>query len=225
MKTLAKNLVRASWLSFCLLLCGVALAAETAPATTKTATEPYYPLAVGNQWDYAVHANGNDTEISNRVAKKEVIDGETLYRIDTSAGGQVSASEHLRHAQAGLYRDRFNGLEFSPPIILLKNPPTPGETWETDTKVGDQDFKVKCVIGDFEEVRVPAGKFKALTLNVSTTVGPDTYVSDYWFAPGTGIVQQNLDLAGTKAVLRLKKFSPGVPEDTPVPLSTASEER
>lgn len=215
MNTLVKNLTWASWLSFCLLFCGVAIAAETPPATTKTATEPYYPLAEGNQWDYEVHANGNVSEISNSVAKKEVIDGETLYRIDTSVGGNVSASEHLRHAQAGLYRDRFNGLEFSPPIILLKNPPTPGETWETETKVGDQVFKVKCVIGDYENIKVPAGTFKALKLNVSTTVGPDTFVSDYWFAPETGIVQQGLDLAGTKAMLKLKKFKPGAPDDAP----------
>ncbi len=217
MNTLAKNLVWTSWLSFCLLLYGAAIAAETAPATTKTATEPFYPLAVGNQWDYEVHANGNVSEISNRVAKKEVIDGETLYRVDTSAGGNVSASEHLRHAQAGLYRDRFNGLEFSPPIILLKNPPTPGEKWETVTKVGDQDFNVKCVIGDYEDVKVPAGTFKALKLNVSTTVGPDTFVSDYWFAPETGIVQQGLDLAGIKALLKLKKFTAGKPEGAPAP--------
>src|SRR5215211_8271492 len=76
-----------------------------------------------------------------------------------------SVSEHLSSTAKGLFRHRYNGSEISPPVRLLSFPIRIGETWESEHTCGGQKFKVHGRVG-CEEVEVPAGKFKAITLHL-----------------------------------------------------------
>ena len=51
-----------------------------------------------------------------------------------------------------------------------KIPVKEGQSWTTDTKVGDQQLTMTGRQGRNEEVQVPAGKYQAVTAVVETTV-------------------------------------------------------
>jgi hypothetical protein len=203
-----KKLIVASIVFFFLALGSLNAAEEILPKSDETSAL-YYPLKLGHQWDYDVNSEGRQGAVSSKVAKVETIDNEELYRLDALVGGQVVTTEHMRHDKRGLYRCRLNGAEFDPPILLLKNSPSPGDSWEAKTVTGGQTYTVKCEVGEEVEVTVPAGKYKALQLKVSLVVNGATILSDYWLAENIGVVKQHLSIAGQETTMSLSKFTEG----------------
>src|SRR6202007_2919811 len=104
-----------------------------------------------------------------QVTKIEKIDGLTLARLEVFVNGDAIASEHLSSTAAGLFRHRYMGSEFTPPVCFLKFPIRSGDTWESEHQSGELRFKVACRVGS-DEVEVPAGKFKAVTATLTVTV-------------------------------------------------------
>jgi hypothetical protein len=178
------------------------------PAAAQVPIGDYYPLKVGTKWHYRVEANGQVGSLVNQIAKTETIDGQLLARLETSARGQVVASEHLASNDKGIFRHRINGLEISPPLCLIKNPIKEGESWVTDVKIGAERAKMACRVAR-EEVTVPAGKYKAVVVTIETEQAGQKISSIYWFAAGVGVVQQKIDIGGNKVNLELEKFEAG----------------
>ena len=118
----------------------------------------YYPLKAGSQWHYRVDVGGKAAKITNRIAKIETIDGKPQARLETVVQGNVVASEHVGVTPKGLFRYRYNDMEVSPSVCLLKFPVKDGQTWQGDHTVAGQQLKVRCREGR-EEVTVPAGKY------------------------------------------------------------------
>jgi hypothetical protein len=122
--------------------------------------------------------------------------------------GNVVATEHLSSTDKGIFRHRLNGIEVSPPLCLLQHPFKKGETWETALKLGAQTAKVTCR-ADSEEVTVPAGKYKALSVHMEVKEGDMKTRTTYWFAEGIGVVKQTVDVGGKTITIELEKYEAG----------------
>jgi hypothetical protein len=182
-----------------------------APSPAKTQGSPpnYYPLKPGTKWHYQVDAGGQKGMMVNQIAKIENIDGKDMARLETVVGGSVQATEHLSANGQGVFRNRYNGVEVSPPVCLLKYPIKEGTTWETQTKIGDQQLTMSGREGKAEEIQVPAGKFQAVTVAIETTVNGMKLSTNFWFAEKVGIVKQTIDLSGRMISMELVKLEEG----------------
>ena len=189
------------------LTIGFASAAQQAE-TDKEKTPDYYPLKPGTRWVYQVEANGKKVQLTNQISKLETIDGKSLALVESSVNGSITATEHLTTTDKGIFRNRTNGVEISPPICLLKYPVTKGETWESEATLGNQQMKVKSKSVDIAEVTVPAGKYKAVRVDVEISVAGLNASFSYWFAPDVGVVKQTTDLGGSKISAELEKYEP-----------------
>lgn len=173
----------------------------------KPPAAAYYPLAVGNTWQFEMTTAGTTRPVEFRVAKLETIDNVPMYRVDTVIAENVTASESLAANDKGLFRHRFNGSEIVPPIMLLRNPVRNGDSWSAETQAGGQKMVVTCSVSE-ERVSVKAGDFLTIKLAVETSVDNVRIKSDYWLAANTGIVKQLLTFGGTTVEIELQKFSP-----------------
>ena len=88
-----------------------------------------------------------------------------------------------------------SGLDYSPPLKYFEFPLYPGKTWrqtsrETNIKTGAiRDFTLSGTVGEWENVSVPAGAFRAIKITIQTEIvdtlsglrSTGTDVS--WYAP------------------------------------------
>src|SRR5688572_13975063 len=92
------------------LTIGITLPAQDAPAP-----HPYYPLKVGSEWNYKVQGG----PIKVKVAGTEKAGMFTGYKLETSAGNKVSATETVAVTPEGVKRFNVNGLNPDQPILFL----------------------------------------------------------------------------------------------------------
>jgi hypothetical protein len=183
------------------------------PGTEKgTAKAPdYFPLKAGEKWHYeADPGNGQKIQIMTQVAKIETIDGKPMARLESVMSGTVVGSEHLTSTDEGIFRTRYNDMEVTPPVCILKYPVKEGTTWETKTRFGAQEMTVNAREGKKADVDVPAGTYPAVTVAIQTTMANgNKIVANYWFASDVGIVKQSIDIGGRAFTMQLAKFEPG----------------
>ena len=173
--------------------------------------QDYFPLKAGSQWIYTGEVNGQKISMTNRIAKMENIDGQSLARLETLNGQMdVVANEHLSSNAKGIFRHRMNGIEIDAPFCILKYPVKPGESWKIDSKVGNDLVSGTCTV-EKDEVSVPAGKYQALKVITKAEVVPSGQKVDntVWLAPGIGMVKQKTDVGGVTINLELDKFEAG----------------
>ena len=173
-------------------------------------TPDYYPLQVGNQWNYKlVEANGKEYAMINRIARIETIDEKKYAVLEAEVGGKVIATEHLRPTDKGIVRLRTNNFECVPPIVLVKNPVKPGDKWGGKLTIMDgvanRDAKYDAVAEE-EMVKVPAGRFKTLRVAIRLEEGDKVVNTTYWFAPGVGFVKQTAEGEGINFNIELEKY-------------------
>ncbi len=179
-------------------------------AKTKEKTPAYYPLKVGTKWHYSVDSgNGQKVNVVIQIAKIETIDGKGLARLESVVNGEVKATEHVGVETGGIFRYRFNGVEFTPPLCLLKYPVKDGDTWETETKIGAQQITVSGKEASQRNLEVPAGKFDTISSKIENTVGGNKISTTYWFAPEVGIVRQLVNMPDRSVNMELVKFEEG----------------
>lgn len=197
--------------SFLPFLFGFSLLLTTSLSAQKPVEKSYYPISEGNKWHYLIKADGQpERKLTYQIAKIEMIDGESLARLETVINGNVAASEHLQITENGLFRKRFNGTEINPPICLLKFPIKDGEKWESNTKTGPTELMVKCHC-EMDETSVPAGKFQCARVMVETEQNGVKIRTTYWFAPKIGMVKQFVEINSKPFTLVLDKFESSKP--------------
>jgi hypothetical protein len=128
------------------------------------------------------------------VTKVETKDGDLHVTIRRETEGNEPYGTTIAVTSQGLLRVAVNGKPRETPTLLLKTPPKVGTKWH----VGKAQYEVMKE----EEVEVPAGKFKAVRVELR-----DGEVSTIWFAPNVGVVK----MASTQgpAVQVLKEFKQG----------------
>ena len=198
--------------AFCLfILCLVAASLSSAQdaKNDKAPTTPnYYPLDVNNEWQYKVTANGRNSTIVTKIVKFEAINGAKLARLESP---NVNMTEHLTQTDKGVFRNRFNGAEITPPFKLLPYPATPGAKWEGEFTVEKDPGKHKYS-GELvkeEEIAVPfekGKKFKAIRAVIKLEENGKMIETTYWFVQDVGFVKQSFETTGLSVLLELEKF-------------------
>ena len=159
----------------------------------------YYPLKVGTKWHYRVSANGAETQVSTQISRIEMIDGQSMARLDAQANGALTASEHLTANDKGVFRHRYNGISVQPSLCVLKYPIKEGESWTADYTVGNDKFSVVSTCSR-EVVSVPAGKYAAVKVTSRTNLNGKDITFVFWFAEGIGLVKEVVDGLGPPTI-------------------------
>jgi len=174
--------------------------------------QDYYPLQLGNRWEYRVKVGG---EVKGKgsfvVAAIETINLVPLARVEAQINGRIVATEHLRVTKDGVYRYRHNGAEVKVPVLVLRYPVKAGDSWEYETEVGQEKGKAK-VTTRFEDVEVPLGKFKALVTEIDGESNGQTLRTSIWFAENVGIVKQTFAQGLLEFTMELEKFTKTKPK-------------
>jgi hypothetical protein len=197
------------------LLGGVSLlltaAVSGAGDNKKPAQSPdYYPLQVGNQWNYKLIVNDKkEVTMITRIAKMETIKDQPYFRLEAEVNGRIAATEHLRHSDKGLIRLRTNDFEADPPILLIKKGAKPGDKWGGTITVAGKKSKYESVAAE-DMVKVPAGRFKTLRVAIRLEEGANVVNTTYWFAPGVGFVKQTVEAPGLNINIELEKYKVAV---------------
>lgn len=175
----------------------------------------YYPLQVGNRWEYRVDVAGSSAKAISSIVKFEPVEGAYLARLEAKVNDIAVASEHLRSDDKGIFRVRNNTQEISPPICLLKYPVRSGDRWEGDITVGKEKGKYSCETreetidvpaGRIKNVDVPAGKFKAMKVTVTLDAKGQKVSTSYWFVKDVGFVKQTVEAGELNINMELEKF-------------------
>lgn len=199
------------WLVLALVAgCGRAGAppAPPAPPTIKFEETPYYPLKIGAAWTY----RGDKHTLVSRVMRREQLGGIDCAVVETERDKKPMATEHWLSTAEGLYWVGLERRRLSPPLRMLRLPPRAGDTWQTNLRDGREKERVQqavLVVGE-EEVTVPAGTYRAVTLQGEITQdGVRQRAMTYWFAPGVGIVKMVIRQGEQRQVYELEKYEPG----------------
>src|SRR5262245_1755100 len=98
-----------------------------APAKTQASPPNFFPLKVGTKWHYQLdQGTGQKGTMVNQIAKIETIGGKEVARLESVVNGNVVATDYLSANNEGVFRNRYNDIEVSPPVCLLKYPPKEG---------------------------------------------------------------------------------------------------
>lgn len=185
-------------------------------ADERMTQTPYYPLQVGATWHY--RAGGGTFSV--RVAKHEKVDGRLCARLEVMRDGKVRSVEHVFTTDDGIYRKDIQGPEpgkdalgpvqtLEPPLMLLKLPPRANDSWSIDSQARSTSFKGKLKVS-VEEVKVPAGAYKAFRVNSQDVEEAGNKLSfTTYYAEGVGMVKQVLEVERSRIVVELVKFEPG----------------
>lgn len=171
----------------------------------------YFPTTVGTKRVIEMTMRGKSTETIEVVTAVEEKDGMTVVSVGRELGDRVVPFFEYGVSDKGLFRVTLyeNGRPRKSPACLVHLPATPGETWEEEPPVR-AIAKTKYTMGKEEEVEVPAGKFKALRVEVITKPAADrTLHQTFWYAAGVGSVKIVTNDGGVDRVTVLKSFTPG----------------
>jgi hypothetical protein len=167
----------------------------------------YCPTRLGDKWVYVV----GDREQTFQVTEVEARGTETRVTVSDVTDGRPQPFETVAVRPTGVYRVKFVGVEVEEQCVFRLSG-REGDTWKThlpnQAHVGGGDWTT--TVGRAEEVEVPAGRFRAVRVEVTVTARngrpvdpPEVYVS--WHAPEVGLVKTTLN--GT-TIRVLKSFTP-----------------
>jgi hypothetical protein len=189
---------------------------EAVPEKVGVPDTAFFPLAEGTRWVYK----------TTHKTKKDVFD--MVVTVDgpwkeKDKGGMIlkqrdkrgQMREFLLTTDAGVFIYKL-GLKksvspevdtlFTPPVPRVMFPLTPGtETaWKGRLKVAwvDKPITFKGKVVGWEEIEVPAGKFRCIRLHYDQTRGEEKVVEDAWYAEGVGQVKYD----GGEYIKELKEF-------------------
>lgn len=190
---------------------GVLNAKPNPPGDKKTPN--YYPMNVGNQWNYKVSVAENSASVHSRIVKMETIDNNMeLARLEATVNNSVVAVELLKQTEQGVFRYRNNGIDLTPPICLLKYPlnikPKEPMKWSGAFKGGAEKGSYTAEATE-DNVEVAAGKFPAIRVVIKHEQGKgpgQTVNTTYWFVKDVGFVKQTVEGGGQSILMELEKF-------------------
>jgi hypothetical protein len=169
-------------------------------------TTPYYPLAVGSSWEY----KAGESKYTLKVTKHEKVGNTLCARVEMFVKDKPVSFEHVGVTNEGVYRHSFESKEAQPPVLFLKLPPKKDEPWKVDSKVGGESVKGTFKNTGEEDVKVPAGSYKAIVVTSQDLEANGIKMAvTYYFAKDVGMVKQVVVVAGQKVVVELEMYAAG----------------
>lgn len=189
-----------------LLTSSQALAQKSKPASD------FFPLRVEDSWTY--RNTSDDSRYTLKVIREEKQeDGSIRFLLEMMAGVQV---HRLFSKPAGwilLHAERYpehEGLEikYDPPKQYLPNPLRAGFKWQWQGKDFTQmDFAEDSRVAGFENVTVPAGKFRAMKVVSQISGAAKPMTRTYWYADGVGLLKTTTEAGEMKYGSELVDYS------------------
>ncbi|HMP16052.1 MAG TPA: hypothetical protein PKD72_03435 [Gemmatales bacterium] len=176
------------------------------PAQDKTPN--LFPLIKGSTWEFEVTVNGMTMNLTQECVDVTKKDDGTHGTLTTNVNGQ-KIDEEISVNSKGIYRHSISTMQLDKPIHTVKYPVAP-QKWTESIKLAGMDIDVSMEMKAAETVNVPAGNYKNVTpviINMSIQ-GQEINATNY-YAEGVGIIKQEMNVAGTKVVSELKKYTPG----------------
>jgi len=191
-----------------LLLAGAGTTAEkSAPAAAD-----FFPLRVDYSWTY--RNTSDDSQYTLKVLKEEKQGDDSIrYLVEMLAGVQVHRFFSKPEGWVLLHFEQYpehQGMEakYEPPKKYLQNPLVPGFKWRWNGKdYTQQEFAEDNTVAEFEEVTVPAGKFRAMKLVSLVTGASSPMTRTYWYADGVGLIKTTTEARTMKYGSELVDYS------------------
>lgn len=193
--------------AFCSISLIVASLLSAAPLPKKDKEKDYHAMKLGTKWTYALADDKEKGELVLEVIEDSVQDDKSR-KIVMNATAKIDNRDLPKKTHT--YRIADGNIEFTaingraiPAQKLFQANIKPGDTWSVDP--GDKT-QIQFVVGEPEEIDVPAGKFKALRITATKKEGDNKMiVSQTWVVDSVGVVKLEADGA-TQA---LKAFKAG----------------
>jgi hypothetical protein len=193
-----------------LCACAALSAAPMAPVPAHLMPKDpaYFPTAVGTVWVYTQP----EYEMKLVVTKAEKAGEGTLVSVENVvAAGKTLPIHKVLVSRTGLAWAEEAGEAYTPPVGLLRLPHRPADVWRTSSKrtVAAKKpfvltFEAEMTDCGEEEVRVPAGAFRALRVDSEVSLNGNKERVSRWYAPGVGLVKEQRP----HTVRELKSFDP-----------------
>ena len=169
------------------------LVANTASAAKPRETPDYFPLRVGDSWTYR---NSEEGGYTLKVLSEEPQEGGPIRYVVEFRSGVIIQNVFSKAAGWVLFHaesyPEHEGLKatYEPPKQYLPNPLVAGQKWEWTGKDPTQMERHESsrVVG-FENITVPAGKFRAMKVISEVTGGAIPMTKTSWYAAGVGLVK------------------------------------
>ena len=143
-----------------------------------------FPTTVGDRWVTEMRYQTHTTEFTEVVTAVEKKDGGLLVTVGRESAGVVGPNQsQVRVTDKGLFRLSNLGTVYDAPYCVLQLPPRPGDNWASEVKSGGavtSTFKYKTIRE--EDVEVPAGKFRAVRIEVDIDSRGRTSRSVLWYS-------------------------------------------
>jgi hypothetical protein len=95
-------------------------------------------------------------------------------------------------------------------VLFFKLPPKKDQSWNVDSKAGGASIKGTFKDAGEEDVKVPAGSYKAVVVASQDLEANGVKMSiTYYFAKDVGMVKQVVEIAGQKVIVELEKYEAG----------------
>lgn len=178
----------------------------------KPPTADYFPLRVGDSWNYR-NTDGESQYSLKVLSEEKQGDGSIRYEMELLAGVQVRKFFSKPGGWVLLHAERYpehEGLEakYEPAKQYLQNPLVPGFKWEwKGTDYTNTEVRESSQVIGLEDVSVPAGKFRAMKIISKVTGGAAVMNKTYWYADGVGLVKTTTDAGEIKYGSELVDYS------------------
>ena len=181
-----------------------------APVPKGKPAPDYFPTKVGTKRVYRMSGDPRrePSEHTFTVTDVKVKDGATVVALEREVGtarGRVAKFPWgtVRVSKAGV----FHTDSFDPPLPVLRVPLTPGSSWKWEGTSNKERRSQTRTIKGMEVIKVPAGEFNAVRIEVVETRDGDEHIfrSTEWHAAGVGRVKW----VSNNLTEELTAFTPG----------------
>ena len=207
----------AAWLIF-ILVAGCATVPAGPPVGTFTADVGFPPL--GTKWLIrSVDHRGTTGTTMFTVLEEGTYEGRPVYSVDVGGLDIYIYDRATRNLVANFRGDKelFASLPhdgaFSWPFWVGKSWTASYDFYDRELRLVERSVKISWKIEAYEDVKVPAGTFKAFRLQMSSRGG--TVLTTRWYAPEIRLIVKQVDettlkhpLGSTKRVLEMIEYHP-----------------
>jgi hypothetical protein len=174
----------------------------------------YFPVGVNDTWTIEVRSGESVREQSfvvTSVAEKSGVHSVTVYQLRKEKDGELRCFNERVYgiSEFGVTWLSRDGIAYDDPLVMLKLPAKPGDTWKSSVTVGDDKYGRTFTVGKEEIVETTAGKFKTIKLDSVTEIGRDRMEVTSWYTLGLGEVKSITKYDGEEIVRVLKSFTLG----------------
>jgi hypothetical protein len=180
--------------------------ASSTPGPNVNVAEPvlYFPTKVGAKWVYD-DDGWTYTMVVTKVERKG--DAALVTVSSVFPDGWSQHFETMEVSRTGLREVENFYRKYDAPVPRLRIPHLSGAKWESPIRLDGQDRgRSEMLAGPTEDVKVPAGTYRAVRVETLSTCAQTEQRLTHWYAPRVGLVRVKYRPGSSRD---LKSFDPG----------------